>query len=180
MACLRHKATRKGQRIDLKFLQKFNGRSLNEQSYAKAAATLGCEVRAIKAVANTETGSSGSYFRPGHDLAWGDDPVPSILFERHLFHRATQGKYDQSHPRISNSMPGGYGAKAIQYEKLIEAYALDPNAALLSASWGRFQILGSNYNSAGFANAHDYVSSISESEDNQLSSFVSFINSDNV
>ncbi|MBW0449238.1 N-acetylmuramidase family protein [Paraburkholderia phenoliruptrix] len=166
------------QRIELQFLQKSNGRSLSAQDYVEAAMELGCESQAIKAVAKTETGSSGPYFRPGQDLAAGDDPVPAILFERHLFHRATHGIYDQSHPRISNPAPGGYGTKAIQYEKLMEAYALDPTAALMSASWGRFQILGSNFKAAGFQSVQDYVESISESEANQLRAFVSFIKSD--
>jgi len=130
--------TIRGQRIELQFLWKSDGQSLREKDYADAAADLGCDTHAIKAVAKTETGSSGSYFKPGRDLALEDDPVPAILFERHLFHRATHGKYDQSHPHISNSESGGYGVRAVQYDKLMEAYALDPEAALLSTSWGRF------------------------------------------
>jgi hypothetical protein len=169
-----------GQRIELPFLLKSNGLALREEDYANAASELGCEVRAIKAVAKTETGSSGPYFRPGQDLASDDDSVPAILFERHLFHRATQGHYDQSHPHISNPVAGGYGSKAAQYKKLMEAYALDSNAALLSASWGRFQILGSNYRAAGFQSVRDYVASASESEANQLRAFVSFIKADPV
>nr|WP_187628538.1 N-acetylmuramidase domain-containing protein [Paraburkholderia sp. UCT31] len=98
--------------------------------------------------------------------------MPTILFERHLFHRATHGKYDQSHPHISNPLQGGYGRKTVQYEKLLEAYALDSNAALLSSSWGRFQILGSNFKATGFHNVQDYVASVSESELNQLQAFV--------
>ncbi|MGF6965250.1 hypothetical protein OKW43_002255 [Paraburkholderia sp. WC7.3g] len=167
-----------GQRIELQFLLKSDGQPLNEKDYADAAAELGCEMQAIKAVAKTETGSSGPYFKPGHDLASRDDQVPAILFERHLFHRATHGEYDQSHPHISNSIQGGYGNKAVQYEKLTEAYALNSNAALLSASWGRFQILGSNFGAAGFKNVQDYVASMSESEANQLRAFVSFIKAD--
>lgn len=172
--------TIQGQRIEIQFLQKSNGRSLTEKDYTDAATELGCEARAIKAVAKTETGSSGPYFNPAHDLASGDDPVPAILFERHLFHRATQGRYDESHPRISNAIQGGYGTKAVQYEKLMEAYALDPNAALLSASWGRFQILGANFKAAGFQDVQGYVESISESEANQLLAFVAFIKTDPV
>jgi hypothetical protein len=172
--------TIQGQRIELQFLLKFNGLPLNENDYIDAATELECEVQAIKAVAKTETGSSGPYFKPGHDLASGDDQVPAILFERHLFHRATHGEYDQSHPHISNHVQGGYGGKAVQYEKLMEAYALDSNAALLSASWGRFQILGRNFRAAGFGNVQGYVASVSESEVNQLRAFVSFIKSDPV
>ncbi|MGF6976965.1 hypothetical protein QFZ94_005415 [Paraburkholderia sp. JPY465] len=109
--------TIQGQRIELQFLWKYSGQSLNERDYAEAATELGCHSHAIKAVAKTESGSSGAYFKPGQDLASGDDLVPAILFERHLFHRATHGKFDQSHPHISNPTQGGYGIKAIQYEK---------------------------------------------------------------
>lgn len=172
--------TIQGLRRELQFLLKSSEQAINEKDYADAAAALGCEVLAIKAVAKTETGSSGPYFRAGQDLASGDDPVPTILFERHLFHRATQGKYDQSHSRISNPQRGGYGRKSVQYDKLVEAYELDQDSALLSASWGRFQILGSNFKSAGFKNVRDYVASISESESNQLRAFVSFIKADSV
>ncbi|MBB3262123.1 hypothetical protein F4827_007003 [Paraburkholderia bannensis] len=172
--------TIKGEPVELQFLLKSNGVPINDQDYASAAAELGCEPRAIKAVAKTETGSSGPYFRPGQDLASEDDPVPAILFERHLFHRETQGRYDQSHPRISDPTQGGYGLKKIQYEKLMEAYELDPEAALRSASWGRFQILGSNSSAAGFESVNDYVEAVSESEANQLRAFTSFIKSDPV
>ncbi|WP_205195094.1 N-acetylmuramidase family protein [Burkholderia sp. Ax-1719] len=172
--------TIQGQRIEIQFLHKSNGQSLTEKDYTDAATELGCEARAIKAVAKTETGSSGPYFKPGQDLASGDDPVPAILFERHLFHHATHGIYDQSHSRISNAVQGGYGTKSIQYEKLLEAYALDPDAALRSASWGRFQILGKNFRAAGFQSVKDYVESVSESEANQLRAFVSFIKADPV
>ncbi|TGT11085.1 hypothetical protein EN817_33690, partial [Mesorhizobium sp. M3A.F.Ca.ET.174.01.1.1] len=61
--------TAQEQRIELQFLQKSNGRSLSAQDYVEAAMELGCESQAIKAVAKTETGSSGPYFRPGQDLA---------------------------------------------------------------------------------------------------------------
>lgn len=169
-----------GERVELRFLLKSNGVPINDQDYANAAAELGCEPRAIKAVAKTETGSSGPYFKAGQELAAEDDSVPAILFERHLFHRETQGKYDQTHPRISDPTQGGYGLKKIQYEKLMEAYALDPEAALRSASWGRFQILGKNCTAAGFGSVSEYVEAVSESEANQLHAFTSFIKSDSV
>src|SRR5487761_1895609 len=65
------------------------------------------------------------------------DRRPVILFERHIFSRETSGQYDQAHPDISNPLPGGYGPSgAHQYDRLASALALDPHAALMSASWG--------------------------------------------
>src|ERR1700676_4708349 len=62
---------------------------------------------------------------------------PKILFERHKFSKHTGGRYDATAPDVSNPIPGGYGAPGdFQYTRLGKAYDLDPNAALMSASWG--------------------------------------------
>ena len=141
---------------------------LSEADYAAAAKTLAVDVATIKAVADVET--SGSAF----------DTMgrPRILFERHYFHRLTAGRYDTRHARISAKSAGGYGKFSAQYGKLEEAYGLDPEAALSSASWGRFQIMGSHYRAAGFASVRQFVQALTRSETAHLSAFVSFVSSD--
>ncbi|EIY9331746.1 TPA: N-acetylmuramidase family protein [Escherichia coli] len=161
--------------IPLEFLRFYNGDTIDDADYENAARTLQCEVAAIKAVAKTETGSSGSYFKFEQE----DDYVPSILFERHHFHRYTNGVYD-SQPDISNSRSGGYGTRSEQYQKLLRAYVLDKQAALKSASWGKFQILVSNYQAAGYSSPEEFIISISESEKNHLAAFINFIKSNPV
>lgn len=161
--------------IPLEFLRFYNGDTIDDADYENAARTLQCEVAAIKAVAKTETGSSGSYFKFEQE----DDYVPSILFERHHFHRYTNGVYD-SQPDISNSRSGGYGTRSEQYQKLLRAYVLDKQAALKSASWGKFQILASNYQAAGYSSPEEFIISISESEKNHLAAFINFIKSNPV
>lgn len=47
-------------------------------------------------------------------------------------------------------------------------------------SWGKFQILASNYVEAGYSSPEDFILDISKSEKNQLKSFVNFIKSDKV
>jgi hypothetical protein len=138
---------------------------LSEEDYGQAAAELGVEVSAIKAIAEVET--SGR--------AFDDSGRPRILFERHYFHRLTHGKHSRKHPDISNPKSGGYGKFAHQYAKLQRAYALDRTAALKSASWGRFQIMGSNYTAAGFATVEGFVLAMTESESQHLQAFVSFV-----
>ncbi|UCA10823.1 N-acetylmuramidase domain-containing protein [Aeromonas enteropelogenes] len=160
---------------EIEFLSFYNGEVVEESDYVNAASELGCEVNAIKAVALTETGSTGSYYK----FSDQDDAVLSILFERHKFSNMTSGKYDKSHPEISNPMGGGYGAYKVQYRKLMLAYSLDKNAALKAASWGKFQILGSNHLSAGYKDVNEFVSSLSVSEKNHLKAFVNFIKADN-
>ena len=114
---------------------------LDKKSYDAAASLLGTDVATIKAVATVET--SGK--------AFDELGRPRILFERHYFHSLTQGRHDRLHPDISSPHAGGYGKFSIQYTKLEKAYGLDPEAALQSASWGRFQIMGKNFQTAGFA-----------------------------
>lgn len=164
-----------GELVPLDFVDFYNGEVIDESDYELAAKKLKCEVAAIKAVAMTETGSSGSYFKFQGD----DDYVPAILFERHHFHKYTNGKYD-SQTDISNKNSGGYGKNSEQYPKLIRAYALDKRSALMATSWGKFQILASNHKAAGYSSPEEFVKSLSESEKNQLSAFVNFINSDSV
>lgn len=140
-------------------------RGLSEADYAQAAATLGVETAAIKAVAEVETAGE----------AFDDMGRPRILYERHYFHRFTKGRFDKSNPALSNKSAGGYGKFSAQYGKLEEAYKLDPTAALKSASWGRFQIMGSHYAVAGFASVQAFVDALTRSEAAHLRAFVAFV-----
>jgi len=141
---------------------------LQDADYAAAATALGVDVAAIKAVAEVE--APGSAFD-----AMGR---PRILFERHYFHRLTAGRYDKKHGRISARRSGGYGKFSVQCAKLEEAYGLAPDAALRSASWGRFQIMGNNHRAAGFSTVDAFVEAMMRSEAAQLKAFVSFVASD--
>ena len=142
-------------------------RGISDDAYAAAATSLGVDVATIKAVADVET--SGDAFD-----ALGR---PRILFERHYFHRLTSGRFDLTHARVSAKSAGGYGKFSAQYDKLEEAYALDADAALRSASWGRFQIMGDNFIAAGYPSAQAFVKAMTRSEEAQLQAFVSFVRS---
>lgn len=104
------------------------------------------------------------------------DKRPKILFERHKFHAFTGGRFDVSHPDISQPTAGGYGeGGANQYNRLAEAIDLDRESALKSASWGIGQIMGMNFQQADFANAEAMVGAMQISEDAQLSAMASFL-----
>ena len=137
--------------------------------FQAAAAALGCEVNAIRAVAKVETSRT-----PFDDLG-----RPTILYERHLFRRLTGGRFDD-HPDLSNPEAGGYGTFASQYGKLERAYALAPEPALKACSWGMFQILGMNHQAAGFGNVVDYVKAMCRTEAEHLKAFVNFIKANSV
>ena len=104
------------------------------------------------------------------------DRRPKILFERHIFHRLTGGRFDAEDPDVSQPTAGGYGpGGAHQYERLAAALLLDREAALKSASWGMSQILGTNFEAAGFGQVEEMMAAMVESEDKQLLAGVQFI-----
>lgn len=125
-----------------------NARELTEEMYVGIAKSLNCEVAAIKAVVITESKITGPFDQKGR---------PTILYERHYFMALTNGKYNASHPDISGPRYQHYGKFSIQYERLNKAIELDRQAALKSASWGAFQIMGSNYATAGYSSVESFV-----------------------
>lgn len=143
-----------------------NPGGLSDDLYVQAATTLVCEAAAVKAVVATELGILSAFDPQGR---------PTILFERHRFSALTNGKFDTSNPDISNPVPGGYGKFSEQYPKLDRAMKLDRVAALESASWGAFQIMGENYDQAGFSCVDDFVSAMQTSVESQLKAFIKFV-----
>ena len=105
------------------------------------------------------------------------DRRPKILFERHEFHALTQGRYDRTHPQVSNPRAGGYGpAGSHQYDRLAIAAALDRENALKSTSWGIAQTMGACHREAGFADVETMVAAMSRSEDAQLLAMAAYLN----
>lgn len=136
---------------------------ITEEQYVKAAKILSCEVAAIKAIVLSETPRG----------AFDENGRPSILYERHYFHRLTHGKYD-SNPILSQKTAGGYGKYSEQYPKLNEAMKLDKNAALRSTSWGAFQIMGNNYKEAGHPSIESFIKAM-DTIQGQLDAFIQLI-----
>jgi hypothetical protein len=137
------------------------GLPLTSQGLSAVCTKLGVGAAEIWAVIFTETD-------PPYGGFWSN-ARPQILYERHIFHRLTNGKFDANHPDISNKAPGGYGATGQhQYDRLSAAIALDPTAALMSASWGIGQTLGEGYKECGFPSPLALVTSMFDSEDQQL------------
>src|ERR1700751_4946349 len=127
------------------------GGPMSNAGISSACATLGTKAPELWSIISVET--SGCGFLP--------DRRPKILFERHIFHRLTTGKYDADDPDISQPTAGGYGrGGAHQYDRLAAAMVLDRSAALRSASWGLGQIMGENFSSAGFADVEGMVSAM--------------------
>lgn len=134
------------------------------------AAALQCTSAAVHAVCDVE--SAGGGFLP--------DGRPKILFESHSFHTLTHGRFGVSNIStpswVRNYGPGG----AHQYDRLAEAMKLDRAAALQSASWGMFQIMGSNHAACGFSDIEAMVAAMVESERRQLDAFSAFCRSERI
>ena len=137
---------------------------IDDRAISAAAEAIGCPAAAVRAVIDVE--SRGGFL---------PDRRPRILFERHYFSRLTARRHDADHPGISQARPGGYLGGASEYQRLHRAIALDRDAALRSASWGAFQIMGDNCTRCGFAFVEDFVAAMVSGEPAQLSAFVAFL-----
>lgn len=146
-----------------------NPAGISDAEYLEMATRIGCEVAAIKAVVQTEVAIRGAYDSSGR---------PTILFERHKFYTHTRGRFAASDPDICNSSAGGYGKFSEQYPKLERAMKLDREAALKSASWGAFQILGENHRQAGHATVDGFVNAMKASIHAQVRAFIAFVLAD--
>ena len=145
---------------------------LTEQNFIDAAKSINAEVAAIKAVAEVE--SRGDGFLP--------DGRPKILFEAHKFSKYTNRKYDTSHPHISSLKWNKklYKGGAKEYDRLNEAIALNREAALKSASWGKFQVMGFNAIDCGWPTVEAFVTDMYKDEGEHLRSFLGFVKANNL
>jgi hypothetical protein len=149
---------------------------LKDQDYEAAARDLGCTPEAIKAVAMVES-RGAPFLRSGK---------VKILYEPHLFGKNTRHVYDILFPQLSRlrqihrSEGESYGGNEEQYVKLERAMLLHRGAALESASWGRFQIVGSHWNQVGASSVEDFVQTMARSEKEQLRQFVAFVRSNHL
>jgi peptidoglycan hydrolase-like protein with peptidoglycan-binding domain len=138
---------------------------LTDADFERAATTLGCSVAAVRAVASVESRGAGF-------LA---DGRPKILFERKWFHRFTNGKWSDSHSDISWPERGGYKGNEAEYSRLEAAIKLDREAALKSASWGTFQVMGFNYQVSGYKDVEAFVKAMVSGSAGHLQAFLGYI-----
>ena len=146
---------------------------ITPEQFESVAALLGCEVAAIRAVAEVE--SKGSGF-----LA---DGRVKILFEPHIFWRelVKAGINPSDHVAGNEDIlyqkwkSGAYGPESAQWGRLTRAAAIDKEAAYKSASWGRFQLMGFNHLPCGYSSAVVMANDMATAEDQQLAAFANFI-----
>jgi hypothetical protein len=101
----------------------------------------------------------------------------TMLFEPHKMYQNTIGPIRQRAVSAGVAYPN-WGTRPYpkdSYPVLLKAMAIDETAALESASWGLGQILGSNYEAAGYRNVHAMVESFCADEANQLQAMINFL-----
>lgn len=146
---------------------------ITKEQFAEAAQLLGVEVAVIKAV--TEVESSGSGF-----LTTGE---PVILFEPHIFWRELKKRGINPYnylPHYSDILYEKWGAKPYgkssqQHARLQRATEVNREAALCSASWGLFQILGNNHKACGCKTIQDFINEIYKGEYEHLKLFCNLV-----
>lgn len=172
----------------------YRGGDIGTDDWKQIAEQLGCEPAVLQAIARVESGGRESFWR----LNGGNGAhVPALVFERHYFSRLTGRKFDASHPDLSwrtgyrknslldntdHRMHDGriddddvYGNYARGYLRLINAYRLDPEAALKSCSWGKFQIMGANYTLCESPTIRLFAQDMCKSEATQIALMSAFI-----
>ena len=133
----------------------------------------------MKAVIDTESGGSGFL----------SNGLPKILFEGHIFWKHLAQKkeagqipegpefYAATNPDIvyQKWTKQFYLSGEKEYTRLEKAMQIDRDSAYMSASWGKFQILGENFKLAGFNTVNDFVEAEKISEVEHLKAFINFI-----
>lgn len=143
---------------------------LSAADLAAAATAAGFDPALVAAVKAVEAGPRGGFLPDGR---------PVILFEARHFDDLTGGVYRDAYPSISSATwdRALYAATAEgEYDRLMLAATLDRDAALRSASWGLFQIMGSNHAICGYATAEAFVAACGQSEAVHLAMFLAFVN----
>lgn len=111
---------------------------------------------------------------------------PAVLFERHVFHRQLM-KYLEKHeverlsshfPDLINTLRGGYQGGEKEWGRLSRAMAIHQPAAIESASWGMFQVMGFHWSSLSYTSSTEWCDAMCRSEVEQLVALCRFIKQD--
>ena len=162
-----------GDKTRAALLEQNISKLLKDSDYKAAAARLKVSELAIRVFGAVE----------GRGVGFLKNGKPKILFERHRMYAylrlkkgaAFANKMAVERPNIVNKKSGGYQGNEAEYVRLELAKQIDVECALMSASWGQFQIMGENWKELGYTSAQDFVDQQFASESFQLEAFIRFI-----
>mgnify|MGYP001224362777 FL=1 len=130
--------------------------------------------------------------RIGHSIGVGEDEIHAVLdvesrgvgfdkhgvirlFEEHVFYRQLPKHLRQDAVKKGLAYPKWRRNYKDNYNRLLKAYAYNPEAALMACSWGLAQIMGFNFRTVGFDTVEDIVKTFAKSDAYQLEAMVEFI-----
>lgn len=145
--------------------------ALTREQIQTAATSYGLDYATVAAVASVESSGNGFNSKTG---------FPIVLFEGHHFSRLTNHQYDLTNPTISYpkwTKKFYSGTSTGEEQRLQDAIKLNRIAALQSASYGMFQIMGFNFAACGCKDVQDLVNQMCKSEESQLNLFLKFVKS---
>ncbi|MDH2103391.1 N-acetylmuramidase family protein [Acinetobacter ursingii] len=162
-----------GDKTRAALLEQNISKLLKDSDYKAAAARLKVSELAIRVFGAVE----------GRGVGFLKNGKPKILFERHRMYAylrlkkgaAFANKMAVERPNIVNKKSGGYQGNEAEYVRLELAKQIDVESALMSASWGQFQIMGENWKELGYTSVQDFVDQQFASESFQLEAFIRFI-----
>lgn len=140
-------------------------RRLGPTDFQEVATFLGVTEAHIRTVCEVETS--------GHGFI--TDGRPAILFERHRFYSELKNdktkltravKAGLAYPKWG-TRPYPKGDVAV-WNEFMRACDIDEHAAIRSTSWGLGQVMGDEFDEAGYSSPEEMVASFCESELNQL------------
>ena len=148
-------------------------KTLTDAQIKAAAADLGLDPATVKAIDQVESGGAGFL----------SDGRPKILFEGHIFWKELKkrgldpAKFVRGNETIlypawtKRFYQGGTG----EYDRLAKAEAIDKEAAWASASWGRFQVMGFNWQICGFKSLQEFIDAMWADEASHLRACLGYI-----
>lgn len=148
---------------------------VSEDHYLQAAKDLGVDVAAVKAIAEVECMCSGFF----------PDGSPQILFEGHIFWRQLK-KHGIDPAPLQDSYPNivypkwdrkQYFGGVKEWGRLEVARTIHDTAALESASWGAFQVMGFNHEAAGWQTVQEFVDDMHKDVSHHFQAFCGFVKS---
>jgi len=153
-------------------LNRSSAKWLSEANIVDFGSARQLEVPVVRAVYAVEAGGTGFV-----------GELPKILFEGHVFwdelgkvgldpRRLQVGNEDILFPRWDRK---SYRGGLAEHERLARAQRIHEEAALKSASWGLFQIMGNNAQWLGYRSVQDFVDRMRKNEAEHLDAFGAFI-----
>ncbi|MGE4403178.1 MAG: N-acetylmuramidase domain-containing protein [Desulfobulbus sp.] len=145
---------------------------LSDKDLEDAANEAEVPLPAMKAVYEVESNGVGFIGRQ-----------PKVLFEGHVFWKRLEkaglhpvelqrGNQDILYPKWTKiHYVGGSG----EHQRLKRAQAIHSDAALESASWGLFQIMGYHWKALGYDSANHFANKMAENEREQLLAFIRYL-----